>query len=174
MISNRKNKTASLIALLLCGLLFLGWIGSHAAAHLDMRNSGLLTSRIPYRTRMLLGHLQEDLRNVSCIRRAQSEHLIYLDNEGNAHEFSYMYGALWQDEYPFITDVEDFHFEYRDSRGNLLNANHHPDAIVSIGYVVHLKDQGKEVFANLSVRLSRRDRDWTEHSSQIAVATPLY
>ncbi|NQT26583.1 hypothetical protein HQ585_14610 [candidate division KSB1 bacterium] len=169
----RRKKMAGFLTLLLSGLLLLGWIGSLTAARMESWDSRVYGGRIPYKTRILLNRLHEDLRSADLIINAHSDHLLFQDEDGNAHEFNFMYGALWQNDYPFMVDVKKFHFEFRDGRGNLLNANSNPDEIVTIGYVLHLEDQGKEVLANLSVRLSRKDRDWTENAGLIAAAASL-
>lgn len=160
--STRKKELIGFYTLLLSGLLLLGWIGSLAAARIESRNDWAYSGRIPYKTRILLNRMQDDLRSADRITCSRSDRLVYLDEEGISHEFSYMYGALWQDDYPFMTDVKDFHFEFRDERGNLLNANCSPTEIVTIGYILHLSDQNKEVLANLSVRLSSKKYDWTK------------
>lgn len=155
--SNRNKKVAGLCTLIVSGLLFTGWMASIAAARNGSNQDRVYGGRMSHKTRILVNRLHEDLKSTDRILCAESDRLRFLDKENETHEFRFLYGALWRDDYPLLTAVKAFHFEFRDGRGNLLNASRSPDQIAIIGYVLHLTDQGREVMANLSVRIPARD-----------------
>lgn len=157
----RRKKMTWIFTLLLGSLLLLGWIGSRAATRMGSRDAGFYGGRIPQRIRILIHQFQEDLQQADRILMARPNALIFQDQEGDEHKYRFQYGALWKDDYPVIARIKSFHFEFRDGRGNLLNSSSSPHEIVTIGYVLHFENQGKNVLANLSVRLSNQNRDWT-------------
>ncbi len=83
--------------------------------------------------------LHQDLENIRDVLDMDTYRLQIRTRDGQITEYRFDHTILWKDWKPLISDVNIFHFEYRDENGNLLTCRpQHRDRVHRIGYTLSL------------------------------------
>lgn len=130
----------------ICGLIILLFVGFFIWLGNKNINDNDIKPREEYfvtEQNRVLSVLENDIEHITRIICAESDHLSLLTSANNIIDYKYEYEAIWYNGIPLIKGVKSFHFEYRDTYGNLLtHLNHNYNLIESIGCFVR-KDNGK-------------------------------
>ncbi len=155
-------------------LCILVWVGSRTqdrtSAPLMKSYGGSLPSQVQLQFRMM----NDDLNDMKCIVLAQSNRILFIDQDDHMVEFRYAYQALWRNQTPIVFDVYAFHFEYRNQSGALLTqVNKVLNSIEIVGYTVHISSKEKDILSSGKVALSSLNHDnQLLYRKQMALAFP--
>jgi len=140
------------------GLLFFAlfvWMGSRTidgVAEPQIKGYG---GKLPREVTNALEKMNKEFEETRAILFARSDRVLIVDRNRNVKEYSFSYGILWCNDFPIVSGVRAFHFEYRDEKGNLLTrANRNLSAIQRITYIIRVLHGNKEVLTSSSVKLS--------------------
>jgi hypothetical protein len=154
---NIKWKNDLIIASVLIFTAFFVWVASRAvdkSSESTLRGYG---GKLSQKLRYTLERMNSDLKNAKLIITLQSDRVSFIDKNERLKEYSYAYNALWCDDYPVVSDVRSFYFEYRDKCGNLLTQNNRNlSSVAMVGYTIRFGENGKEIFSNSKVQISSK------------------
>lgn len=138
-------------------ILFLGlfvWVGSLAVIRPDARSIQGYGGLLPPKTSRSLERMHAALRSAKRIIAAQPNRVRFVDDNETVAEYSFAYGTLWYNDYPVVSDVRAFHFEYRDGMGGLLvRAEEELARVETVGYTIRVASKDREVSASSRVKL---------------------
>ena len=132
-------------------VLVLNW-QSPAISQTDTGRIKGYGGRLPAAAVAVLVQMQQDLESSNRLLEAGSERIVFIDRSGNRRGYCYLYGTLWRDDFPALSDVLAFHFEYRDGQGNTTvfgNGNSH--SIESVGYTMRIADGRRHILTGSKV-----------------------
>ena len=165
----RKNWRHDIV--LLGGILILGlfvWMGSRLLDKTDSTPIRGYGGKLSRKVVTVLERMNEDLMNTKGILSAQPGRILFVDENHHPKEYSFAYGTLWCNDFPVISGVRAFHFEYRDGAGNLLTrAEENLSAVETVVYTIRVAVNETDVmasyraqipFARLGGRWKDRDR----------------
>jgi len=142
---------------LLGGALFLGlfvWMGSRLLGKTDSTSIQGYGGKLSTKVVTVLERMNEDLRSARGILAAQPGRIRFIDKAQNTKEYSFAYGTLWCNDFPVISDVRAFHFEYRDSDGNLLTrAGENLSAVETVAYTIRVAENETDVLTSSRIRI---------------------
>lgn len=121
----------------------------------DLSNRGLLDvfgGSLPYTMTMRLEQINREIQQAKSILSVRSNRLRILTAEDEIRAFSFEHGALWVDGQPFLKNIDQFHFEFRDCSGNLMTrAQLRVHQIELITYLLRINDRSKPVLGSARI-----------------------
>ena len=149
-----KKHWLSEIVLLLAGVIatfLLNW-RSPAMSQTGARRVKGYGGRLPSAAAAALIQMQRDLESSIRLLETGSDRVVFLDRAGNRRMYQYLFETLWRDDFPVLTDVLAFHFEFRDGHGNAaLPGSEHMASIESAGYTLRIAHGANQILAHAKV-----------------------
>jgi hypothetical protein len=134
----------------------LVWHGTRAVGPEASPMLVVVGGTLPSEATDALQVLNRELEGARCVLSLGSSELLFSDRNGQPREFRFVAGTLWNNRLPVVSGVSAFHFEYRDTWGNLLTCREqNRESIRTIGYTLRLRHRNQDVLANSQVVLSK-------------------
>ena len=158
-------------------LCLMGWVWSQAFQVPEGSFAASCGKRISYRVHQAFESMDDDIKHSQQILFASHDRVCFIDDEASVTEYSYAYGTLWRDDFPIVSGIRAFHFEYRTRYGDLLIRSNRrlPDVRV-VAYTVRLAIQEEDMMHNSRIRIAPRLREnqnkqietmvWTDYTGR--------
>lgn len=139
------------------GTLFLAlfvWMGNRAVDEADTQSLKGYGGRLSQKVMTALERMNSDLEHAKEIVIAGPRLFLFIDGSEELKEYRFDYETLWCNDFPIISGIRAFHFEYRDDGGNLLTR---PDKylsfVESVAYTIRVSQNKKDVLTNYRAKM---------------------
>lgn len=152
----------------ICGLIILliigcfVWLGNKK---IDGNNFHIINhSCLSNQKNNMLEKLKNDFAFMDQILYASSNYLSILTSNNGIINYKYEHGAIWYNDEPLINRVKSFHFEYRDSYGNLLtNFKQNYISIETIGYIIRRENNKEKIIYKNMISVPNKMLSYTNN-----------
>ena len=130
-------------------------MGSRATENTSEYSMRVLGGNLSPKVMRILDQMNEDLEKSRSILTADASMIRFLDRGEDLKEYSFAYGALWLNDFPVISGIRSFHFEYRDGSGNrLMRIENDVSSIETVAYTLHITTHDSDVITSSKIKIS--------------------
>lgn len=113
--------------------------------------------RLPPKLVRAMERLDDELSRCHGLIHAGSERVRFIDKDEVVKEYRYAFETLWCNDFPIVSNVQDFQFEYRNGNGSLLTrAARDLSCVDSIAYTIRLTRANRNIYTQSRVSLPVR------------------
>ena len=97
-----------------------------------------------------LEQLHTEIEHIAALYLAKPDNLVFENKTGEICEYSFAYNTLWRNQHPILSNIQDFHFEYRNQAGeySIVESTEERLKIRQIMFVLRFYNDGQEILAN--------------------------
>jgi hypothetical protein len=97
-----------------------------------------------------LEKLHVEIEHIACLHLARPDNLVFENETGEVCEYSFAYNTLWRNQHPILSNIQDFHFEYRNQSGEYGMVESAEDRlkIRLVMFVLRFYNQDQEILDN--------------------------
>lgn len=143
--------------LIMVGFLCIGvflWMGNKTVYRSSDESIHSIGGSLSATSQRILRRMNQDIVNAQYLISAESDHITFLCDDKGTREYSFAYQTIWRNEFPLMGSVKSFHFEYRDSRGNLISRpTENLESVDVVSYTLCLVHGEKDVFVNYRLNI---------------------
>ena len=120
-----------------------------------------------------LEQLHTEIEHIAVLHLARPDNLVFENKTGEICEYSFAYNTLWRNRHPILSNIQDFHFEYRNLSGeySLVESTEDRLKIRQVMFVLRFYSDGQEILANDRMEIHPRyaKKDITDTQKMIVV-----
>lgn len=147
--SQRQRRTSVIFLCVVPVLTVFLWLGSRDSQGSDMGLIQGYGGKIPKEIVLILADMVADIQNARAIVEADADHIVIISSQGLPKTYAFDYGSLWKNHMPIVNNVNGFHFEYRDEKGNYLTRTMRcMDQLRAVGFTMRFHFNERTILAN--------------------------
>ena len=140
------------------------WMSLRALSHPNPTPVSSYGGKLPDKVQNVLDRMSANLTQAHHIVTAKSDRLIVAVDQQTVQKYSFDFHTIWNNDYPVITGVRAFHFEYRDRRGNLLTRTEKRlSDVETVAYTIRLEVENKEIMIISRIQIPFNRGEQSKH-----------
>ena len=148
-------RNSFLMLLILSLMICMVMVSHRAVANVDLFEHQSYDRRLPDKVIRGLEMMDSDLQNAKRLISFDSDRIRFEDRQGSIKEYHFAYGVLWCNNYPVISEITAFHFEFRNASRHLVSPSRMSLPITTIEYTLKILHRDQDLFANQSFNAPR-------------------